>query len=84
MGFLHQKLPLLTAELEDPGADPQRGESSVRAWACIDSAYPEAQRLLELSMEDPTPSVDTPEVVGGLKTSLGEKKGIEALTLTWY
>ena len=31
-----------------------------------------AQRLLGLSMEDPTPPLDTPEVFGGLKTRLFE------------
>ena len=31
-----------------------------------------AQRLLGLSMEDPTPPLDTPEVVGGIKTWLFE------------
>ena len=30
------------------------------------------QRLLGLSMEDPTPPLDTPELVGGLKTRLCE------------
>ena len=35
------------------------------------------KRLLGLSMEDPTPPLDTPEVVGGLKTRLFEGPSIE-------
>ena len=45
------------------------------------------QRLLGLSTEDPTPPLDTPEAVGGLKTRLFEgPKSIGSLwevTKTW-
>ena len=41
----------------------------VRFWKVLHLI---TQRLLGLSMEDPTPPLDTPEVFGGLKTRLFE------------
>ena len=52
-------------------------------WSLVGGFPKEAstQRLLGLSMEDPTPPLDTPEVVGGLKTRLFE--GPKSLGSLW-